>query len=162
MKKTKIQFNQSGMTLLEVLAALVLLGILFMAVSSLFPQMASINQRADIKLDTMNLAMKELSSLKATNMGSGRLTLDRIEAAMPELTAVSTVKTGTTIKPIWTYQKNGYVYALTVNLTEDREGMTKRGSLKGWPFLYKAKVTAMSSEQKQASHAYTYLEVSAQ
>jgi len=54
---------QKGLTLVEVLAALVILGIVFISIMAIFPQMTLFNEKTEKKLDTMNLARQEMSKL---------------------------------------------------------------------------------------------------
>ncbi|WP_017381163.1 type IV pilus modification PilV family protein [Paenisporosarcina sp. TG-14] len=63
MKKNKKNRNQSGLTLVEVLAALVILGIVFISIMAVFPQMSLVNEKTEAKLDTMNLAREEISEI---------------------------------------------------------------------------------------------------
>ena len=56
--------NDRGMTLVEVLAALVILGIVFIGFMTMFPQMSLFNEKTGAKLETMNLAKRELASLE--------------------------------------------------------------------------------------------------
>lgn len=53
--------NEKGLTLVEVLAALVILGILFVGIMTIFPQMTLFNEKTEAKLDTMNLARQEMA-----------------------------------------------------------------------------------------------------
>ncbi|AIY05150.1 hypothetical protein Plano_1185 [Planococcus sp. PAMC 21323] len=53
--------NEKGLSLVEVLAALVILGILFVGIMTIFPQMTLFNNKTETKLDTMNLARQEVS-----------------------------------------------------------------------------------------------------
>lgn len=62
MKKLK---SQQGLTLVEVLAALVILGIVFVGIMTVFPQMTLFNNKTEAKLDTMNLARQEMVSITA-------------------------------------------------------------------------------------------------
>lgn len=55
--------NDKGLTLVEVLAAVVILGILFVGIMSIFPQMTLFNAKTEIKLDTMNLARQEMANI---------------------------------------------------------------------------------------------------
>ncbi|MGK7377900.1 type IV pilus modification PilV family protein [Planococcus sp. 1R117A] len=55
--------NEKGLTLVEVLAAMAILGIFFVGIMTIFPQMTLFNARTEIKLDTMNLAKQELASI---------------------------------------------------------------------------------------------------
>ena len=63
--KQKKGMGESGLTLVEVLAALVILGIVFISFMTLFPQMTNFNTKTEAKLETMNLARKELDSVKS-------------------------------------------------------------------------------------------------
>lgn len=58
-----MNMNDRGMTLVEILAALVILGILFIGIMSIFPQMTLFNAKTETKLDTMNLARQEMAEL---------------------------------------------------------------------------------------------------
>lgn len=55
--------NEKGLTLVEVLAALVILGILFVGIMTIFPQMTLFNDKTEAKLDTMNLARQEMAKI---------------------------------------------------------------------------------------------------
>ena len=56
--------GESGLTLVEVLAALVILGIVFIGFMMIFPQMTMFNKRTETKLETMNLADKKWRTSK--------------------------------------------------------------------------------------------------
>ncbi|AXH99323.1 prepilin-type N-terminal cleavage/methylation domain-containing protein [Sporosarcina sp. PTS2304] len=56
--------SEEGMSLVEVLAALFILGIVFISFMTIFPQMISVNERTETKLQTMNIAKTELVELK--------------------------------------------------------------------------------------------------
>ena len=62
MGKAYKKINQAGLTLIEVLAALVILGIVFIGIMTVFPQMSAFNGKTESKLDTMNLARQEMAS----------------------------------------------------------------------------------------------------
>lgn len=59
--------NEKGLTLVEVLAALVILGIVFVGIMTIFPQMTLFNQKTEAKLDTMNLAREEMANVVAAD-----------------------------------------------------------------------------------------------
>ncbi|MEK4403922.1 type II secretion system protein [Sporosarcina sp. FSL K6-6792] len=61
--KKKFQ-SENGMTLIEILAALVILGIVFIGFMTIFPQMTAFNEKTGDKLETMNLAKEELAYWK--------------------------------------------------------------------------------------------------
>lgn len=73
MKKTNFLTNRKGLTLVEVLAALVILGIVFIGVMSVFPQMTLFNEKTETKLDTMNLARQEMQKFISVNSSEGTL-----------------------------------------------------------------------------------------
>lgn len=74
MKKTNdFLTNRKGLTLVEVLAALVILGIVFIGVMSVFPQMTLFNEKTETKLDTMNLARQEMQKFISVNSSEGSL-----------------------------------------------------------------------------------------
>lgn len=55
--------NDKGLTLVEILAAVVILSILSIGIMSIFPQMTLFNAKTETKLDTMNLARQEMAEL---------------------------------------------------------------------------------------------------
>ncbi|MGE6488273.1 type IV pilus modification PilV family protein [Paenisporosarcina sp. NPDC076898] len=65
--------KQSGLTLVEVLAALVIMGIVFIGIMTVFPQMTLFNAKTETKLDTMNIARQEMSEF--IEISKGALTL---------------------------------------------------------------------------------------
>lgn len=56
--------EESGLTLVEILASLVILGIVFVAFMTIFPQMTLFNNRTETKLETMNEARVILEEYK--------------------------------------------------------------------------------------------------
>lgn len=61
----KLMKNEQGLTLVEILATLVLLGIVFVGIMSVFSQMTLFNDKTYTKLDTMNLARQEISEINS-------------------------------------------------------------------------------------------------
>ncbi|QDY46213.1 type II secretion system protein [Planococcus glaciei] len=61
----KLMKNEQGLTLVEILATLVLLGIVFVGIMSVFSQMTLFNDKTYTKLDTMNLARQEMSEINS-------------------------------------------------------------------------------------------------
>ncbi|MDN7245890.1 type II secretion system protein [Planococcus shenhongbingii] len=55
--------NEKGLTLVEVLAAMAILGIFFAGIMTIFPQMTLFNNKTEVKLDTMNLARQEMAKI---------------------------------------------------------------------------------------------------
>lgn len=58
--------DESGLTLVEILASLVILGIVFVAFMTIFPQMTLFNNRTEAKLETMNEARIILENYKGS------------------------------------------------------------------------------------------------
>lgn len=56
--------NEKGFTLVEILASLTILGIVFISFMTIFSQMNLFNARTESKLETINLAKRELSFWK--------------------------------------------------------------------------------------------------
>lgn len=56
--------REAGLTLVEILASLVILGIVFVAFMTIFPQMTLFNSRTETKLETMNEARIVLEEYK--------------------------------------------------------------------------------------------------
>lgn len=56
--------EDKGFTLVEVLAALTILGIVFVGFMTVFPQMTLFNEKTENKLETMNLARQELDKIQ--------------------------------------------------------------------------------------------------
>ncbi|WP_342543371.1 type II secretion system protein [Paenisporosarcina sp. FSL H8-0542] len=61
--------KQNGLTLVEVLAALVIMGIVFVGIMTVFPQMTLFNTKTETKLDTMNIARQEITEFIENSKG---------------------------------------------------------------------------------------------
>lgn len=73
--------EESGLTLVEILASLVILGIVFVAFMTIFPQMTLFNSRTETKLETMNearIVLEEYKKMKwkATDLSEPRFKSD--------------------------------------------------------------------------------------
>lgn len=62
--------NEKGMSLVEILAALVILGIVFIGFMTIFPQMTNFNEKTGTKLETMNLARNKLDQIRYSSIPS--------------------------------------------------------------------------------------------
>ncbi|WP_341201540.1 type II secretion system protein [Planomicrobium okeanokoites] len=85
--------NEKGLTLVEVLAALVILGILFVGIMTIFPQMTLFNEKTEAKLDTMNLARQEMAAITAQDKWERLLVpgTDVVDATLPDFLQESKV-----------------------------------------------------------------------
>ncbi len=75
MQRKPIKNQEAGLTLIEILASLVILGIVFVSFMTIFPQMSLFNSRTETKLETMNEARIVLEEYKdktvqKTNLGT--------------------------------------------------------------------------------------------
>lgn len=76
--------SQQGLTLVEVLAALVILGIVFVGIMTVFPQMTLFNNKTEAKLDTMNLARQEMALVTQATKWEKILDPNATDAALTE------------------------------------------------------------------------------
>ncbi|CAG9619494.1 type IV pilus modification PilV family protein [Sutcliffiella rhizosphaerae] len=58
--------NQKGLTLIEILVSIVILGIIFTGMLGFFSQMTTYSSHADNRITSMNLAEKVLNEYKST------------------------------------------------------------------------------------------------
>ena len=77
--KTK-KCNESGLTLVEILASLVILGIVFVSFMTIFPQMTLFNERTETKLETMNEARIVLEEYRNEKWKTKNLSAPRFNA----------------------------------------------------------------------------------
>lgn len=95
--------GEKGFTLVEVLAALTILGILFISYMTIFPQMTKMNERTGNKLETMNMAKETLVEVKTGTKDF--FTWDKVDP--PIVAGAETYQT----------EENGF--QITVNCYED-------------------------------------------
>lgn len=148
MKIKRYPNYEKGLTLIEVLAALVLLGIVFIGFMSVFPQMTLFNKKTEIKLQTMNLARQEMAYIQSIPFNSP-LNLSEIQ---------SKYKTGTEDidKKIIqvTFVENDYNYVVDFDLVST---LASDGHPKGIA-LNKVHVKVLFGE-KVNSETFGYIEV---
>lgn len=108
-KKQKL-FDEKGLTLIEILAALVILGIVFIGFMSIFPQMTTFNKVTETKLKTMNIAKQEMADIQS-NLFAAPLNNDGIK------TVIDIGREGLELSPEpapetigFRYEKNGYIF----------------------------------------------------
>lgn len=100
--------NNKGMTLVEILATLVLLGIVFIGIMGVFSQMSLFNSKTSTKLDTMNLAQQEVSIIKSKSL-SNPVNLGSVKNF---------------------YQGEGYTYKETINQSSNKIYIFEKTSAK--------------------------------
>ena len=106
--------NEKGLTLVEVLAALVILGILFVGIMTIFPQMTLFNEKTEAKLDTMNLARQEMAAITAQD----KWKKDILIAPVDPVTNIPEFLKPEKIKDVLTAPEYGYSEVALTNPTE--------------------------------------------
>lgn len=137
--------GENGLTLVEVLAALVILGIVFISFMTLFPQMTNLNAKTEAKLETMNLARKELASVKSGDVPAGFL--DELKKPMGKV-------------DIWTNTKPGegdYTVEVDYYTSPDLKPENPK-SVEGQITLYKVHIKILKAGQK-ISETFGYIEL---
>ncbi|WP_411567610.1 type II secretion system protein J [Sporosarcina sp. GW1-11] len=105
--------NEKGFTLVEVLAALTILGIVFVSFMTIFPQMTNINSKTEAKLETMNLAKRELAFWK-----DDPLPLEEKEY-LKNIKKDTTSKTGYIIYEYEHNEEQSFNYRVTYKIASD-------------------------------------------
>jgi type II secretory pathway pseudopilin PulG len=115
--------------LVEVLAALVILGIVFVGILTVFPQMTLFNEKTETKLDTMNLARQEMQKFISANNSEGSLNFDLYK------TNLSVEFSATEYKYLDELEKSEMLNKLSTKLTID-ENKKHYDLIKNGDFLY--------------------------
>ena len=165
--------TQKGLTLVEVLAALVILGIVFVGFMTVFPQMTLFNAKTETKLDTMNLAREEMT--KFIESSDGKLIPDQttkiipsgqikpiIELRFPEATTISESHV---VNQIPSSTKDDYTSFLFDSKVDSAQEFTfeiqvfDEPDLSGTISLYKTILKILTLEGRVSSETYGYIEV---
>lgn len=138
--------NEKGMTLVEILAALVILGIVFVGFMTVFPQMTLINSKTEAKLESMNIAKREFVELKD-------VTTDKSKAFQIYINGSK----GKNLKKIITYIYDENDYQIKVDYYEDDENNLKKNSHPNSIQLNKIHIQVIK-EGKVISETFGYIE----
>lgn len=106
--------NENGLTLVEILASMVLLSIIFIGFMTIFSQMTLFNDKTYTKLETMNLARQEMAELKAMDF-TKTLVLSELASAPANYIKQSSAPQKDAINNtfyLFTKEKNDYTYEL--------------------------------------------------
>ncbi|MGB3262315.1 type IV pilus modification PilV family protein [Paenisporosarcina sp.] len=154
MKITSSISGQKGLTLVEVLAALVILGIVFVGIMKVFPQMTSFNERTDDKLDTMNLARLEMQHLQQSPIKlNDNSTIESIYAdSAYQNVIISDVSNQKKI----TFVYHGYNFEILINLTRENVSQTEIDENLDSISLHLATMSLLKDGQKR-SETYGYI-----
>lgn len=132
---------QNGMSLVEVLAALVILGIIMIGLMTVFPQMTSFNAKTIGKLETMNLAKQELVKLQ----GSNNLLFDK------------SISETTTDYERYIYDDNGYQFEVDYYMQPDLKGKSDIAGTKTLNKVHiKMKKQGASKQDRIISETFGY------
>ena len=153
--------NEKGLTLVEVLAALVILSIIFVGVMTIFPQMTLFNAKTETKLDTMNLARQEMSEIETAPEWAGTavpdyLSAEKITDIMTD--AGYTLESTASNADFLRFQKNSdYIYQADIYLdcepfSADAEKCAETDPNK----LYKVHLKILKNSQI-SSETYSYI-----
>ena len=138
----KLKINaQNGMSLVEVLAALAILGIIMIGLMSVFPQMTLFNAKTKDKLETMNLAKQELVKLR----GSNDLLFDK------------TIPETTTVYERYIYDDKGYRFEVDYYIQPDLLGSSDIAGAKTLNKVHiKVKKQGASKQDRVISETFGY------
>lgn len=148
--------NNKGLTLVEIIATVALIGIVFVGVMSVFPQMSLFNEKTFTKLDTMNLARQEISEMKALSFTGTpveirqQLITDPVMAYLPNPAFNETNASGETIH-YFEKTKGTYRYELRFYETPKFSGEAALGK------LYQVHLT-VKTDQAFNSETFGYIE----
>jgi len=166
MKIMEKHHTQNGLTLVEVLAALVILGIVFIGFMTIFPQMTLNNEKTETKLDTMNLAREEMSKL--TRPTYTETDLVNLPTKFMDILNVDTQGMPDPNKPYkvildlasenteyisYKVENSNSDYTFTVNVYKDKE-------IEGSVSLYKVILKIYTGGTSPNSETYGFLKVS--
>lgn len=153
--KISIPFShQKGLSLVEVLAALVLLGIVFIGIMTVFPQMTLFNERTDAKLDTMNLARFEMQHLQESPIKlDDDLTIEAIYT--DPIYQGLTISVDSTHKKI-VFTSNGYIYDILINIERENVSNNEISASLDSTSLHLITMSILKDNQKR-SETYGYI-----
>ncbi|MGK7377956.1 type IV pilus modification PilV family protein [Planococcus sp. 1R117A] len=143
----KLKNNEKGLTLVEILATLVLLGIVFVGFMTVFSQMTLFNDKTYTKLDTMNLARQEISEIKG-------VTYPKLITDITSTIAATTYDDfSVAADPYFLFTKNedGYTYEMRLYKTPKLVGDVNVASLYQVHLMVK-------KDNKLNSETYGYIE----
>lgn len=146
MKQKAILSNERGLTLVEILAALVILGIVFVGFMTVFPQMTNLNEKTETKLKTMNHSRILLNNLKKTYTSS-------------EFQSYLTSENGYFLKDNETWIRNEDSEFGDIEYLIEKNPALTAGNAEGERSLYEVRIS-IKKYDKVISKTFGYIEVS--
>lgn len=156
--------TQKGLTLVEVLAALVILGIVFIGIMTVFPQMSLFNEKTETKLDTMNLAREEMAKLTSITYEESDITdlsenFKEILNRKEDGTAINSTNPYTITKDNTNSEYIIYLVENSINALPYTIHVYRNKDLIGTISLYKVILQIKTTSSSPNSETYGYLEV---
>ena len=146
--------GEAGLTLVEVLAALVIMSIVFIGFMSIFPQMTNFNAKTGTKLETMNIARQEIAEIQGQSFDlvdtEIAVMIQDLEP-LGERIEVSAVDDGTKITAKYTRDKLKY----EVDFFKQHDFYPEM-KVSGDSYPYKVHLKVYANE-KQSSETYGYI-----
>lgn len=137
-------YKEKGFTLVEVLAALTILGIVFISYMTIFPQMVNMNERTETKLETMNVAKKELAKVKSRDY---------------ELNGENKIKDSDNKLKYETYKLSEDYYNVVLDCYDFKDHTcSNKKNIKRTPELYKIHIKVYK-DTKLVSESFGYLNI---
>lgn len=165
--------TQKGLTLVEVLAALVILGIVFVGIMTVFPQMTLFNAKTETKLDTMNIARQEM--VEFVENSNGKMIPDSTIKIIPseqikpiielQFIETTTISDSHVVNHIPTSTKDDYTSFVFDSKVDSGQEFTfeiqvfDEPDLSGTISLYKTILKILTLEGQLSSETYGYIEV---
>lgn len=153
MNTRAIKNNEQGLTLVEILATLVIIGIVFIGIMAIFPQMTLFNERTEVKLDAMNSAREEMALLKSLEIYEfGEEIGDKFSEAHPENEVVeSGVESDGSVLLNYRNQK-GFEVHVRIAPSKTNEGFDNST-------LHKSYLKVYDENGRMLSETYGYLQI---
>ncbi|EMR05198.1 hypothetical protein C772_02870 [Bhargavaea cecembensis DSE10] len=146
--------NEQGLTLVEILATLVIIGIVFIGIMAIFPQMTFFNERTEVKLDAMSIARAEIELVKQVQVQSFDTNIGtELEEIHPDVEVVNSTA-GSSGEIILSYQlPNGYYVEAFIYPAEEDEQFHP-------VYLHQVHLVVMEGgTSRKMSETYAYLEI---
>lgn len=138
--------NEKGFTLVEILASLTILGIVFISFMTIFPQMSNLNSKTEAKLETINIARKELPVWKEDPLPLNR------NNDLVIIKEDSVTKPGYIIYEYSYKNEPSFTYRVTCKRESDLP-TTQKGEVK----LYRIHITVLKGE-REISETFGYMQ----
>lgn len=135
---------EKGLSLVEVLAALVILGIVFIGFMLVFPQMTTFNLKTKTKLETMNLARQEMAYIQSIDSFEEPLSISAYKEGIEEGNQI-----------IAQFHQKGYTYKVIFNKEPSLSGDNHPENIA----LHQVHLIVYDQNGQENSETFGYIEV---